>query len=520
MSATTDFVSLPTEIKITIISLLSQYDCNNLLKTCKSLHNLATPRLYQNIIVDENYNHFSNENIYNLTYNQEMSCTYINNQHSLKRFIKTVNDESHCYKYHIKKFQVYRLPKSLNIYELYPDLAIFFSKLFGLTDLIWNDSNFNSVWLHNIPEKHSLKKLCFFLKDKLQKFPYFPNLEFFQYEPFSLKTLPKNLSNNLSSLILSKDRVSNCLLPNCYDLSVRSAEITHIHTKYYDIDLKSISNIVSNISYLNLSKLSLNNVLITNSDADLLSKSINLSNLNDLNLNNISEYQILNSPHHFSFLISLVPHLTNLKNLSLDYRQQDIDSIPEFLSQLNEHKLKSLDLVIRLNQTKNIGDGYDLYNDYGSIILGFKNLTKLSIEMKREVDNIADATNFHLLADFPENLDFISQLHTLADLSSLRVNPNKNIDNLLDSVTKMDKLRYLDLFGSKAGISPSLGLGMVHPSVYDDWYKVQHVANKFNRRNSKINYIQVSDCVFECSKSNVIPRKGYDEWFKGKVRVQ
>lgn len=518
-------VSLPIEIKLMIINLLSQYDVHNLLQTCKSLYDLSIIRLYQNIIIDENYNRFSNEKEYNMMFN--LPCTYINNQYSFKRFINTINDAPRG-KFTIKKFQVYNLPKSLNIYQYYSDLSTFFSKFDNLNDLIWlNDASFNLSWLEILPHKEKLIKLSLHLKDIPQQFPYFPNLLKFQFEPFKLKFLIpiSKLNNNLTSLTLSKDKVTNCLLPNCYDLSIvrRGNDLNAIHTKYYDIELKSINKLVKNIDYMNnLSKLSLNNILVTESDAKLLSNSINISKLTDLILTNISEYQIVNyenEQNYSSFLLSLSPYLENIENLSLDYRQLNIDSVPQFLPQLNKQKLKSLDLVIRLNSTKNIGDGYEFYNQYGSIILDFENLTKLSIEMRREFDNAADASNFHTLTTFPEDLEFISQLYKLSKLSSLRINPSDNVDNLMTTIPKIKNLKILDVFGNKAGGSPNLGLGMVHPSIYDEWFKVQHIALAYCQQNCDLEYIRIGDCIFECGKSVVNPRKGLDGWFSSKVRV-
>lgn len=523
-------IKLPVEIKLKIINLLSQYDCNNLLKTCKNLYQLSIIRLYQNIIVDENYSRFSNEKEYNWLFNHELSCTYINNQYSFNRFINTINDSPRN-KFKIKKFQVYNLPKLLNIYQIYPNLSQFFKKFDHLNDLIWlNDSSFNLLWLENLPHKENLLKLSLHLKDIPENFPNFPNLLKFQFEPFNSKFLIpiSKLNNNLISLSLSKDKVTNCLLPNCYDLSIINNnnvndQLHSIHTKYYDIELRSIENLVKNIDYMNnLSRLSLNNILVTESDGRLLMNSINLCKLNELILTNISEYQFLNYENEIkssSFLLVIAPKVKNIEHLSLDYRQLKIDSVPEFLCQLNHKKLKSLDLTIRLNSTKNIGDGYEFYNQYGSIIVNFENLTKLSIEMKREFDNSADATNFHTLTNFPENIDFINQLHKLPKLSSLRINPSDNVDNLLTTISRIKTLTILDVFGGQAGGSPNLGLGMVHPSIYDEWFKVQHIALAYRQKNSDLKYIRISNCVFECGNSGVNPRKGLNAWLDSKVRV-
>ena len=528
----------PLEIGMKICQLLSQFDCINLSLVCKPLYQCCFERLYQNIIIDKDFNRFDNEKEYQFFDELGVSCCYINNHYSFKKFIKTIRNSGKIFP--IKQLQVVSLPTSLNIFEYYPDLLILFQNLHHLNKLVWLNDNFNVQWLRFLPNKSLITTLKLHMKDIhessfiILKFPNLREFEFQPFKPHQLKNIGKFLNSDLRSLVLSKHSETNDnLLPNCYELvMVRDRESIietiqrgTIHSKYYDIDLKSITKFVTNLPYLKcLTKLSIDNILVTSNDANLILDSINISNLTYLSLKGISEYQLLD--HHDdtiknSFLLKLVPFLKNLRHLALDYRESKMDSVPQFLDKLNKEKLESLDLTIRLNQTRDwraVDGERAFYQHYGSIILSMKNLTRLSMEMKQELDNMVDGTNINVLANFPENLEFLKRLDHLTKLTTFRVNPSGNVDNILGVLPTMKLLEIIDIFGDKAGGSPNLGLGMVHPSIFDEWFKVQHIALAYWKQRKQLQYIRINSYIFECT-TNVNPRNGLSRWFEEKVRV-
>lgn len=149
---------LPFEIRLIIANELSQFDCLNLLRVSKAMYESTISRLYQFIVVDQEYSRFNNEMEYGFKrmkqesinntqkhrYVQHFSCTFINSPYNFKRFIKTYNQKlekegDHEGFPYVRKFECIDLPDSLNIYdhELNDDLIHFFRNLSSLNQLIW-----------------------------------------------------------------------------------------------------------------------------------------------------------------------------------------------------------------------------------------------------------------------------------------------------------------------------------------------------------------------------------------------
>ncbi|KAK6463920.1 hypothetical protein DFJ63DRAFT_54140 [Scheffersomyces coipomensis] len=595
------FDKLPYEIRSQVANELSQFDCIKLLLVNKAIYASTITRLYQYIIIDEDYNSFNNEKEYNYRryerdnkYRSQFSCTFINSSYNLKRFIRVYNTKfmkEHSFDGidenfpHIRRFECIKIPDSLNIYdyELNDQLILFFKHLICLRQLIWLNDNFRLEFLYNLKNKYLINTLVLNIKfsnylnelndanelDDYSKLT-FPNIINFQIQPFhnSKKLMkiinnllinrhdPVDVSSNLRSLVLSKYHKSydnNILLPNCRDLigftsSNNNNDINNInnnnnftvHTTLHEIDLKSISSLFrfSKLKYLsNLTTLSLDNILITPEDSQIFINAINLPHLTSLSLRGISEYQII-SDEAFgtrdrnvileylkpSFLEHIAPHLHNLRHLSIDYRQTYIDSVPLFIQTIPSKSLKSLDLLIRLNHTKPLSNHEDelkFYNEYQLAILTHaKTLNKLSIELRQEIDNYSDSNNLNILVSIPSRIHFYSDLVQLTSLTSLRINPGDNVDEFLYLIKNLHSLKKLDIFGSKAGGSPNLGLGMIHPSIYDEWYKVQHVALFYLQCNAHIDYIRINSCIFECNGINlqINPRYGITRWFDRHIR--
>ncbi|KAK6455535.1 uncharacterized protein RJT20DRAFT_47946 [Scheffersomyces xylosifermentans] len=596
------FDKLPFEIRLKVANELSQFDCIKLLRVSKIIYSSTVPRLYQYIIIDEDFNIFNNEKEYGFKHfepkedlggegrhRKEFSCTYINSSYNFKRFLKEYNnkiekeshEDDHGLFPHIKRFECINIPDSMNIYDhdLNNRLVQFFRNLKHLRQLIWLSDNFRLELLYSLPQKHLINSLQLNIKftnylnelntdDELDDLSIasFPNLVNFQIQPFQNsrklikiinnllvnKNDPVEVSSNLRSLVLTRFQKisdSSILLPNCRDLvSIRSERIPNtngvrstIHTSLHDVDLNALPSLFrdSKLKYLsNLSVLSIDNILVGPQDAELLIESVNLPLLQRLFLRGVSEYQMLEEDVITvdsnrqqliallkpSFILEIAPYLSGLKQLSIDYREALVDTVPQFLENLASNSLESLEVVIRLNKTKPLRtreEEREYYGQYANAIVHFKNsLTKLALEIRIEVDNYQDSNNINVLESIPFNIGFYSKLLELKHLTGFRLNPGSNANEVLQLISRLSNLHNVDIFGSRAGGCPNLGLGMMHPNVYDEWFKVQHVALFYLQSNPNIRYIRINDCIFECEGSGlrVNPRYGITRWFEDLVK--
>lgn len=573
--------SLPFEVRAKIANELSQFDCLNLIRTNKAMYTSTMPRLYQHIVIDENYSQFNREISFkhyerpaegNHGYVKENSCTFIKSSYSFRRLLthyivlyenkfkycgpSYVNADNFPY---IKTLKCIELPDSLNTYDhdLNDQISDFFTTLVHLRELVWLKDNFRLEYLNSLPNTNSIKTLILNIKfsnylSELSTSPSahsdaelissvsslkqlsFPQVTNFQIRPFqNSKRLQRIINNllvcenteqilyNLKVLKIARfDKDVNVLVPPCQELVSSNAD------SLSDLDLYTIRSLYeSKLDYLpNLEVLLLNNCLLTLDDADLLIEKVNLSNLKTFELKNVSEYHRYHerevSSHdrpEDSFLTRLVSHIDQLEHLALDFREAYTDTVWLFLSNLRSRKLKSLDLIIRYNDTKlhafTTGDLYQCYAQ--ALVSGYmtESVIKLSMEIKQE-NQFCD-----LVIPLPTNY-FYDQIGRFKKLKSLRINPNVSQDHyeVLQLVGSLPRLTYLDVFGAQAGGAPNLGLGMVHPTIYDDWFKVQHVAIMYFQQNPHVKYIRINKCVFE-RKLEVVPRDGLDTWFSQLVRV-
>lgn len=571
--------TLPFEVRAKIANELSQFDCLNLLRTNKAMYMSTMPRLYQHIVIDENYSQFNKEIPFKYyensektrpDYRKEHSCTFVKSSYNFRRLLthyillydtkfkycEPSNIPTSSFPY-IKTLKCLELPDSLNTYdhELNDQISEFFTTLVHLRELIWLNDNFRLEYLGSLPNTSSIQTLVLNIKfsnylSELSSEPpehsdtelissvsslkplTFANITNFQIRPFQNSTRLQRIINNLlvgenSAQVLQNLRVLkiarfdkdvNVLVPPCGELvSTNSDSLS-------DLDLHTIRAVSeSKLEYLaNLQVLLLNNCLVSPSDADLLLKSVNLKNLKTLELKNVSEYQrVTQAAVHEgiedSFLTRICDHIGQLEHLALDFREAYTDTVWLFLSNLKSEVLKSLDLILRYNSTKLEQFSVDgLYQCYGqALVSGTKKdtVTKLSIEIKQE-NQFCD-----LIIPLPSN-HFYRELSQFKQLSALRINPNVSHDchQVLQMVESLPRLKYLDVFGAQAGGAPNLGLGMVHPTIYDDWFKVQHVAIMYFHHNSQLKYLRINRCVFE-RKDEVVPRDGLDAWFSQLVRV-
>lgn len=566
---------LPYELRQSIANELSQFDCLNLLLTSKTMYESTMPRLYQHIIVDQHYSGFNKEYDFKkhnpvdgMNSTGRFACSYIRTPYSFKKLVNPngnslpMKESSYrnCLRY-IKMLLCINLPDSLNTYDhkIYNSLKEFFNNLYGLRDLVWLNDNFRVEYLINLPKHEAINTLVlnikystylseyqqegediFSIQSSDKSMLFFPNLSNFQLMPFQnsrrLKNIvdelligdhPENIESHLQVLKLSRfDKERNTLLPSCHDLILSDQNST-----LKDFDLGTISALFqeSKLHYLNnITILLLSNCLLSQEDAICFIDSVNLENISTLEMKFVSEYYACHDPmemignenSHTSFILRLAPYLTNLQNLYLDYRESYVDTVPEFLNVLPSSKIQSLDLVIRYNETKlqvfqnSIHKFYEAYAEAlisnGKMLL----LKKLSVELKEE--NTFCDLNLPLPSKF-----FHDEIGRCKNLQALRINPcdRTNESKMLDLVRSLKNLNLLDIFGSRAGGAPHLGLAAVHPTIYDEWFKVQPVAFNYLQANLHLQYIRINQCIFEKVKNSANPREGIDRWFELAVRV-
>lgn len=583
---------LPFEIRLKIANQLSQFDCLSLLRTNRAMYSSTIPRLYQHIIVDQNYSQFNKEysfrhyiSIDDFNEYEDFSCSYIKSPYNFKRFLhhyirlhQSLEDDTVNYNNfgpnvtypYIRKIQCIDLPDSLNVYdyELNDNLSLFFGKLSHLKELIWLNDNFRLEYLEMLPNYQSITTLVLNIKfsnyltelhspskieydsynshdsegtTRLLKFPIIIN---FQIRPFQnsnrlvkiinsllISCKPDIISDHLKILKLSRfDKDISVLVPPFQNL-VTSSEVSELN----ELDLGTIQSLFvrSELKYLNsLSILLFNNCLLTPDDSQTLINSVNLANLKTLELKNISEYQriktVVSNPDELinhlqtSFIVKIAPYLSTLQHLCIDYRESLTDSVPKFLKLISSDRLKSLDLTIRYNQSKLKSFDNDInefYSAYSNAIISknkCETLIKLSIETKEE-NAFCD-----LSIPIPSNF-FYEELSNCLNLRSLRINPSdiNSSEKVIKLIGSLPKLTMLDVIGSHAGGAPHLGLEMVHPTVYVEWFGVQHAALLYLQYNKHLKYIRINKCVFECQGEllQVTPRDGIDRWFNERVRV-
>lgn len=180
--------------------------------------------------------------------------------------------------------------------------------------------------------------------------------------------------------------------------------------------------------------------------------------------------------------------------------------------------MKTLDLTIRYNRSKlsSYQSESILYEEYALAITSnnrLNTLTKLSIDLKEENSYCGDIS-----ISLPLPMVFYNKINQCQNLKSLRFSPS-NHNEIINMIEMLKKLQYLDVFGTNAGGAPHLGLEMVNPTFFDEWFKVQHIAMLYTRCNMNLKYVRVNKCVFENLGIEVCPRDGLNRWFDQIIRM-
>lgn len=503
------------EILDKIAGLLSQTDTISLALTCKGLAKPCLDRLYSRVVVDSKYTEFNKEH--------SGSFTYINQLYSLKKFFHTKRTKS------IKALYVVSLPDLLWLDDpLMKKLQLeFFGSLSNLHELVWLASFFDTEYLVQLPSHSLLTRLEINVAHgSLEDSPSlsFPNLESLSMRPFSCNSsVSRVMPQTLQKLKLAQFAEDPAvLLPPARYLADPDDYLDHSRHERRRVGFRHESRKMgSDISDMvrrkglgvihTLTGLSLDNFLVSEDDALRLANAVVLPQLRQLELKNVSEIGPVESSR-IGFLGQLGPRVPALQHLRLDFREASPDTVGPFLRGVAE--LKSLDLVVRMNEVKkSYVDINSMYVDYGETIGNLQHLEHLCVEVREEVE-LLDKT-------LPTPVPMLEGFTRLTKLRSLRLNGNEGahaVEMFLDLLRKLPKLTILDVFGKWAGGPPNLGLGMVHPNVFDSWFKVQHVALLYWRVQTLIKYIRIRECVFEVRHGVANPRNHLDRWFDSQIR--
>ncbi|GMM33799.1 hypothetical protein DASC09_011240 [Saccharomycopsis crataegensis] len=378
--------------------------------------------------------------------------------------------------------------------------------------------------------------------------------------------------HNNSNLFNSDTTLSNILINNQPRISNDSDNLIDVH-----ILTNLFAPIIeSNLTMESLVKLSLSGFLVIPSQAYLLLNCINLSNLRILKLLNLAEFQCVNSvvPNSNDYftnnrdvlLSKLKPgfldilsrgstknskiegnKLINLLDLEVDYKECLKDSVLSFVSRLPiKSKLQNLVITIRWNMKacRSTTDLSSYANDLLDILSnGFKKLNKLSLDIKREIKtsfNINAITNNMVERELVDKNAFLKHLRLFKQLTSLRIFCHSLDDSFIHHLLTNDNislsnLQCLDIFGPGAGGKPNMALQVTHVGIYDDWFKVQHIAVHLSKKNLvNLKFIRINNCLFEVKRVltkdmmhgnnnywqdiEIVPREACDDWFDNTVK--
>lgn len=512
--------SLPSEIKIKIAQNLGQIDALNLSRTGKGMLETCLQRIYENLVVDAFYTQFSKE--------YYRGSTYINLLYNLKRYFRAKRRNT------TKVIWVLNLPDLTNVYtpETQELIEEFFSGLHNLHELVWIAENFTLDYLNILPNQHLLERLevNINITNVVNQTSVFKNLRHLNIRPFNNLDRLKHLltailgesgvgKTDLDSLEIARfNSDSPALIParEISSLGTEAQQNGDLQPFSAELETNTVqvlltSKFVSRLKHLSV--LCLNSVFVSEHDARLLIESLELNQLKKLLLKNVAEYEQGGvGQTNVGFLGAISRHLLKLVHLHLDFREIYRDTVAAFLACLP--RVKSLDLVVRMNVLKRrYVDESELYNQYGVAIAGHTALQKLSMEVRQE----------HSFCEIviPTPKAMLCGLSALHGLKRLRI---PFVDGLarpsLSHILKgLHQLHFLDIYGVNTGGFPNLGLGMVHPNVYDEWFKVQHFAADFWVMQKNIQYIRINECIFECTAGDVQPRDTINRWFNGHIRV-
>lgn len=475
-------LSLPLEIIVQITNYLDQFGIIALMKVNTQLYHTVRPQLYHTIVIEPKWSAFMKE--------FTLGVTYIKSSYNIKHLIQTDGKLIH-------RLIIKGLPDSLT-FDSINDMMVKFCKNLQLMQLTWKPHfklGFLDMNLLNLQTLDvDITEDIFSGNLDFTVFKNLHNLRKLSIGPYTKMTVIRDIMRYIPShvevLQLTK-HYKDLIEPVSKKLLIR-------HHEDLDYDLQEIND----LRYIfpttfSLKKLSLSGLLV--SSKQILSFKINFDLLTTFILK-ATEFNFGGD----SFIKEL--KFNNLTNLAIDYRQGYQDFVPAFLA--NHRTITKLDLVIRINDTFPFKEeNYKIINDLP--------LNTLSLEINQE-----------------KNLNWISQPIRLSRLNFLRglqlqcCRFNASNEETLEFIKHQPQLKLLEVFGLNAGGSPHFALSVLHPNVYDEWFKIQHVALIYFKI-CPIDYIKLNHWIFERkSQKNSIedsvivePRDGLEEWFDNRVRV-
>lgn len=472
--------SISLDIIIAISQFLDQASILNLLKTTKRLYKILKPRLYNTVIVDSSYSAF----------NKDLDLflgTFINSTYNFKKLLINVNHKL------IRHFKCIRLPDSVLIFDndLNCKVEAFFKGCLQLTELCWLPDNFKLDNLRLLNHKPNLIGLTMNIKADIystniqfNEIRNFIHLEQFLIKPYINRMFLRHIISNLNVTTLKS------LLLNKYDKQLiepkpHKLRVSNINDLADDITEIQDFNTIFTKKFHQLSHLALNGMILCHKDFDKFNSAINCSIITTLDLSNIIEY---NFGDNQSILAKF--KFVNLISLCIDIKQGYQDFVPLFL--LNHQTLISLNLTIRINDT------FPFNQDiYAIAINQLTSLSKLAIDIKYD----KNLTHLNTAINLP-TFDYFRSL----PLKYIRFNSNDHQHNL-ELIKTLRSLEILHVTGLNAGGAPNFALGTNHPNVFDEWFKVQHVALIYLQHNKRLRKIQINQCMFECEGGTVVPRR-------------
>ncbi|KAG7191498.1 uncharacterized protein KQ657_003093 [Scheffersomyces spartinae] len=508
-SSTLDIANLPIEIMERISLFLSQGDCLKIMLLNKSCCNVMKTRLYRNIVVDSQVDLFSKD---------DPTRTYINSSYGFKRFLQKACIEDFSFVQNLVVMEYF----DMNHYERQFQALISqcLSHLNHIRHLEWLPE-LNSLMLSQLPNLRQLQVLRVSLPENT------PSVEAERLSLHNLKVLEvlayhdcDVLNSFLRKLDLDPQKLDciqlhrykkgkiydHSMNPTAVELSRNQATINRDH------ELQQVIKHTP-MTCEQLKELVLDHIHVSHRLFESLKLHFPLfHNLTRLKLTNVVEY--LGGGELMLHQLSKVVRPENLIALSIDWREANQDTVAEFINGLGG--LQELDVVIRFNYTKGVTIDETLDQYVKAIVASFRTLHKLSLELKVEQQNGTES-----FGDL--NNPVMDQLVDLHLLESLRIPVRQGggmHERLAWMIPQMAQLRYLDLVGGGSGGQPNLGMGMIHPCVYDEWFKVQHVAILYCQMNDQLRYVRCNKRVFYCNKLGIVePKTWLDKWFDKRVRV-
>lgn len=567
-------LKLPEELLLKILNELVQIDCLSLMMSCSRLYSIGKKRLWNTIVIDQEYSELNNEMIeMSEKDNRGVVPTFIKTSFRIRALFDVIKEglsgRQNFFVNHIKKegylsliqkIHFLNVPQDFLSYELRGYISSgLFKQLPKLQDLEINTKltslEISSFSISTIKSLDLSLELCpgdlkKYTKPGLNESQYRNLLPLRNIESLCLSLNFDNGHTNsrilyyiMKSMLLNGDlsTMTHLELSNNSGLCNLDTILSNLLVNTQEcatFDLNILTNFFSPLCQQKcvlsrLKKLCFLGFVVIPSQAEFIRKCVDIASLEELELSHISEFQPVDmrvssetfTEHRESILAKIRPGFLTLlaqdgfsaSKLILDYKECLRDSIVDALSKSTN--LCSLNLTIRWNMRSSREN--ESLETYLNNLLGQMSrfpLLALSLDIKREVKPLfGGASNQELLTAE----SFLSHLSLFKKLRHLRIFCHSLEESFVLSLLSDRRvtlsLKSLDLFGLWAGGKPNMALEVAHAGIFDDWFKVQHIAIHLAQNNLPyLKFVRINGCLFEVKRWNreavdVIPREG--TWF-------